>query len=72
MTEACIGVEALVIVILLAALLWGQPAAAQVDRAQLSAQATRIAALSTQLALLSPTPRACRMSGTSYQVPPRC
>lgn len=50
-----VGLEALVILVLLAALLYGQPAAAQFDRDRLRAYATQV----TQLNLPRFTPTPC-------------
>ena len=60
-TAVCIAAEALVIVILLAALIYGQPAALDAQRVQVGVQATRIHAQETQIAVLQPTVRPCRV-----------
>jgi hypothetical protein len=62
---AVIAVEALVIVVLVAALLWGQPAAATAQRAQLVSYRATIDAIPTS------TPRPpCR--GLTPYPPPSC
>ena len=70
----CIAIVApwLLVLILIAALIYGQPAAFDAQRAQISVQATMIAGFRAQIdAFPTPTSRPCRASGP-YPYPPYC
>ncbi len=62
---AALAVEALVILALLTALLWGQPTQRETDRQLAITQATQITWLSTTVAAI-PTPTRVRSTCTSY------